>query len=499
MIDPTTDQDALNAGAGSDTSSPSIATSDSDQPWDSFGASIAPRQRHSFVLKLVMSVFALVVVLPWIAAAWIVTNMFSLIAIAEILEDGQALGPVKFENGTLLAIFGLCALIVHRVRRAYRQNRREREQILAAAAGVEDSGDIEWLHKPGLWERWGPSLGSIVFGNLFFVVFVLGLVLLENPLDFPAIGTKMVGVLLLFFFMGLVWIPWKALNWSWSVSNALHKFGMTTMWRNGLLTGLLITGVLTLNPAVLPISLGVGSAMIFDALGGGEVAQSAHGDQSGSYLVPAQARPPRPGARQSADSGSLRELFAEVGRQTDWGNEPARPATPAPRRTTPTATDAVTTCFQSLYSATNAEGRTEYQMAMRRVHRQRIGHPDDEDIVHGAMVRVCDHHANVRSVQRLGPYFNRTVRNAIVDHRNRTARLFPLPEQQDGYDYRDVTHEDRISAIALRNAFNELTPQQKSALELYAQGNSYTQIADELGTSLENARQLVSRARSRIR
>lgn len=461
------------------------------------GMDLSPQQRHSMVLKLVMSIFAVLVVLPWIVATWLFGNAFILVGVAEILEDGQGLEPQKFDRAMLMAMFALGGLAIHRARRAYAQNRRARQSALITDDEV-DAEETAWLNRPGLWERWGPTFGSAVYTLTFLLFLLTGSALLDNPTNFPTLSTKFVAVLLLFFFMCLIWLPWKALNWSWTAAKAFHTFGMGTMWRNGLLTGLLATGVLTLNPLVLPVSFGVGSMVALDALGRDELAQSQPLNGDRRLIVPAQARAARPAAARAGEPDSLRGFLVHVGRQTEWGNEPDRATVPTPRRQQPRTNDPLAECFNRLYSNRNSQGRTEVELAMRRVHRRQIGHPDDEEIVHSVMVRVCDQHASVSRISDLGAYFNRAITHAIIDHHRNTRRLFPLPDHEDGYRYDQASWRDLSEVQAVRSAYEQLPPREKIAIEMHVQGSSYAEIADHLRTSESNARQIVSRARQRL-
>jgi RNA polymerase sigma factor (sigma-70 family) len=127
-----------------------------------------------------------------------------------------------------------------------------------------------------------------------------------------------------------------------------------------------------------------------------------------------------------------------------------------------------------------------------------VGHQDAEDVVQEAIIRVLRAASRGTQVEKPGAYLRAAVRRAAVDHLQerdgeRAAAGFPQP--QDCSDVHDVAE-----AHTVLEAIGGLPANQRRALLSTVLGDhDQAQLATWLGTTPAGVRQLVRRARVRLR
>lgn len=122
-----------------------------------------------------------------------------------------------------------------------------------------------------------------------------------------------------------------------------------------------------------------------------------------------------------------------------------------------------------------------------------VGAGAAEDVVHDAYLRARDRLGQLHDRGALDSWFTRiVVRTAYNHHRRRTglARLLPVMADRG---------TAAVSDLGLRELIERLPPRERVVLVLhYAHGYDLGEVAELLGTSHANARQIASRARRRL-
>lgn len=156
-------------------------------------------------------------------------------------------------------------------------------------------------------------------------------------------------------------------------------------------------------------------------------------------------------------------------------------------RRTDASNDPFGTCLLDLFEL-------EAETQRRRARAARVRPADVEDLVMTAMLKVCERHA-LGLADEPRPYLQRTIDNALRDHyrtRHRTVACDVErswePRQESSFYLQEVQH-----------AMCGLDDRDRTALTMAAYGYSASEIAYLLEETEDNARQIVSRSRARIR
>ncbi len=148
-----------------------------------------------------------------------------------------------------------------------------------------------------------------------------------------------------------------------------------------------------------------------------------------------------------------------------------------------------------------AHYRHDYQSLINRSRRIVRSTETAEDIVQEAYSRTVSAIRQGTEIKEMGPYLNSCVRNLSLRHIKRKAML-PLNEDVS-FAKADSTEElvhRRQQYEAVCKAMSGLAPAQKSALYLAEiRGMAYNEIADSMHKPETAVRQLISRARTRVR
>jgi RNA polymerase sigma factor (sigma-70 family) len=130
--------------------------------------------------------------------------------------------------------------------------------------------------------------------------------------------------------------------------------------------------------------------------------------------------------------------------------------------------------------------------------RRLVGHQDAEDVVQEATTRVLHAAARGAQVEQPGAYLRVAVRRAAVDHLHECRGQLPageLPQLRDRSDVHDV-----VEAHEVLEAIGGLPANQRTALLNTVLGDhDQALLATRLGTTPAGVRQLVHRARLRLR
>ena len=122
-----------------------------------------------------------------------------------------------------------------------------------------------------------------------------------------------------------------------------------------------------------------------------------------------------------------------------------------------------------------------------------VGADAAEDVVHDAYLRARDRLGQLHDRGALDSWFTRIVVRTAYNHRRRRegfARLLPVLAQRSAPVATD---------LGLRELIERLPPRDRVVLVLhYAHGYDLGEVAELIGTSHANARQLASRARRRL-
>ncbi len=144
-------------------------------------------------------------------------------------------------------------------------------------------------------------------------------------------------------------------------------------------------------------------------------------------------------------------------------------------------------------------------MLLRQARRQ-LGDPlDAEDAVQDTLLRAYRglDHFGARGDWRLGAWLTRIMANVCTDQRTRraaSARLTSIiVDEPPASDAGDLA-SDPVALAAVRHALGHLPSSQRQAFVLRTVDDlSYTDIADQLGITEDNARVRVQRARKALR
>jgi len=140
-----------------------------------------------------------------------------------------------------------------------------------------------------------------------------------------------------------------------------------------------------------------------------------------------------------------------------------------------------------------------YRVPLERYAARVVGPCRAEDLVQHAFTRLFVHLREDERDMMLGPWLYRVTRNAAIN----AARERPyeeLSEQYDGVPQPPQIVEQRAHLRLVMGGLAELPERQRVAMvRREFEGRSYEEVAEELGVSGVGARQLVSRARIRMR
>ena len=136
-------------------------------------------------------------------------------------------------------------------------------------------------------------------------------------------------------------------------------------------------------------------------------------------------------------------------------------------------------------------GGTPQDECIRRMRSKGVADP--EDAAREVVLKVCKH-----TPTELMPYHTQACTHEIATRLRRQRQETPLGDSED------VAAEDPIegrlaASRCLQNALQHLSAREYNIVVLDAQGYGYREIAERVGVSYENARQIASRARPKIR
>jgi RNA polymerase sigma factor (sigma-70 family) len=164
-------------------------------------------------------------------------------------------------------------------------------------------------------------------------------------------------------------------------------------------------------------------------------------------------------------------------------------------RTTIRATESMVSSRNGVTSLgdTLASCRAQALIAARRL----VGRQDAEDVVQEATTRVLRAASRGAEIKQPGAYLRAAVQRAAADHLTARARLSAAALT----DLADNSNPHRIAEThALLEEIARLPAAQRTALVGTVLGNhDQTQLASALGTTPAGVRQLVRRARIRLR
>jgi hypothetical protein len=438
-------------------------------------------------MQVTLALFSVVVIAPWAFFTWVVLLMFSFVGAAEPLEDMGGFEESVYYSGFTWAVLVVGVLAVWRVRTVL-VDLRERSRLTAER--LSDAAGAVNPKPPSTWKRlrgWLPSRGSwLAMLALAFAGLAWATVLEPTYDGNGRMGTAGVALMLLLPILAVVWLPWKIIQWSTVLIGWMDRTGQRSQYRCGLMMGGLLMGLFTLNPLVLPVTLGLSASAITEAVMDG-VREGTAGESAA--LVPvtgialAQARS-LPGAERAGLLAASREALVGVARSIPVGREPEVSAETAEQ-----VQRAWGQCYRDLSDS------DEYERALRRVHRSGIYPPEDEPLVHTVAVSVCERYA-WNGVRELAPYYNAAVSKAIKSYYRRFRVLEPVPDEVAGYS------EDAESRAIAREEIERLRRAVRGRdlviLERMLNGESEPQIQSALALNDAAWRQALSRFRRNL-